>query len=119
MSKILTPINTVSARIITSILQSSSGITDILLSDQITQTVIGFVIGTSFSQIVSSVSDGLVKPVLSRFGSKPLPFEVSGIFSNLVLFLVLVPTIYYLLIVPLNQIKLRVNQQRTPVKENQ
>ena len=81
-----------------------NGFLQFILADNITTTSIALFVALSFNTIITSISTGVISPSLSYFSKARKPFSIAPIFSNTFLFILTGIFVYFLLIIPLNQL---------------
>jgi len=85
------------------------GFLQFILADNITTTSIALFVALSFNTIITSISNGIISPGLSYFSKSKKPFNITSVLSNTFLFIVTGIFVYFLLIIPLNELKRRLN----------
>lgn len=107
------------------------GFKEFLLRGNIIDLAVAVVIGTAFTAVVTSVTKGIINPLLAVFGGrnelglgfhlvadKPATFvQVGPIVTALVDFVMVAAVLYFALILPMNTIKKRrIRLEATPVE---
>ncbi len=97
------------------------GFKDFLMRGNVIDLAVAVVMGTAFTAVVTSVTKGVINPLLAVFGqsgelglgfhlvpSKPATFiEVGPIVSAILNFAIVAATLYFVLIMPMNTLKNR------------
>lgn len=97
------------------------GFKDFLMRGNVIDLAVAVVMGTAFTAIVTSVTKGLVEPLLAVFGSnaelglgvqlvgdKPATFVALGpIITAAINFIIVAAVLYFVLILPMNHLKKR------------
>jgi large conductance mechanosensitive channel len=91
------------------------GFRDFLLRGNIIELAVAFVIGVAFAAVVTSFADNLIMPIVGKIGGEPdfssidiADIPVGAFINDVVAFLIIAASVYFLVVVPYN----RINESR-------
>jgi large conductance mechanosensitive channel len=111
-----------------------TGFRDFLMRGNVVELAVAVVIGTAFTNIVNSVVDGFVNPLIGAFGTQDLdayqsclrgpcevneageivngiPIQWGSVISATISFLITAAVVYFLLILPISRFMARLNSK--------
>jgi len=88
---------------------------------------VGVVLGSAFTQVVNSIVEGLVTPIIAMFGERDythLTFEVNGstfryglVITAVIAFLMVAIAIFFFVVKPINMLEARKRQEGAEEEE--
>jgi len=90
---------------------------EIMLSQNLVNVAVALTISTSFTDVVKAINTGLILPILTVFSKNRQFFQFAPIISNLFLFILVTFLAYVLILLPINNLRNRLNLNNKINKE--
>lgn len=97
------------------------GFREFILRGNVIDLAVAVVIGAAFTSVVNSIVAGLITPLIGAIGGNPdysglkfefnnSTFDVGAVLNALISFIIVAAVIYFLIILPMNQVMARVKK---------
>ncbi|MBT0770691.1 large conductance mechanosensitive channel protein MscL [Kineosporia sp. J2-2] len=106
------------------------GFKDFIMRGNVVELAIAVVIGAAFTTVVTSVTDGVIKPLIAAIGSpeaggmnfeirpsvadKATLVDLNGLVTSLLNFLIVAAVVYFLIVAPMNALMERRRRGEEP-----
>ncbi|GLY14503.1 large-conductance mechanosensitive channel [Kineosporia sp. NBRC 101677] len=106
------------------------GFKDFIMRGNVLELAIAVVIGAAFTSVVTSVTDGVIKPLLAAIGSpetggmnfeirpsvadKATLVDLNGLVTSILNFMIVAAVVYFLIVVPMNALMERRRRGEEP-----
>jgi len=82
---------------------------DVMLSPGLINIATGLTVAISFTEVVGSINNGVILPILSRLSKNKQPFKLTPIISSIFMFILVSLLVYTFILLPINKLRTSLN----------